>query len=274
LKLECRDLGRRFGAKWALQGANLSVETGRLAVLGPNGSGKTTLLSIMVGLRRPSRGLLRVNGFEPYRDRARASRELSYVFEKPKLGLGVRVRDLISILEVAYGEGVGGLVDGLGVNGFRDLRLRELSSGQGQILTLLVALCKGGVLILDEPFTHLDAYTAGRLIELVYKRGEVVLATHIPEEAESVADYLVVVDSGRVRWCGSLDELYSAGVYEVYCDRFIQPEKVFGDSIIVSFGRIVLVKGWKPDELLRLPGVVGVRRSGVRRVYAEIRDRY
>jgi len=273
LKLECGELGRRFGAKWALQGVSLSVETSRFAVLGPNGSGKTTLLSILVGLRRPTTGWLRVNGFEPYRDRARASRELCFTFEKPRLSLGLRVRDVVDILERAYGNKAKEYVSVLGLENFKSLRLRELSSGQAQILTLLVSLCKGGLLVLDEPFTHLDAYTAGRLIQLVYERGEVVLATHIPEEAESVADYLIVVDNGRVRWCGSLDELYSASVCEVFCERFVQPEKLFGDSLVVSFGRIVLVKGWEPNELLKIPGVIGVRRSGVRRVYAEIRNK-
>ncbi|GGM78460.1 hypothetical protein GCM10007108_15780 [Thermogymnomonas acidicola] len=84
--VRARRLTKSFdGKRKALDSLDIDVTAERLCFLGHNGSGKTTALSIIAGLLRPTSGSLEINGFEPYREREKALRSFSFIFEKPRL---------------------------------------------------------------------------------------------------------------------------------------------------------------------------------------------
>ncbi|MDI9644403.1 MAG: ABC transporter ATP-binding protein [Candidatus Verstraetearchaeota archaeon] len=270
MNIRAERLYKKFPKVWALNNIDFSISTDNLALIGPNGSGKTTLLSIIAGLRRPSAGRLEIDGIEPYRDREAAFNDFSYLFEKPKIPLRVRVRELIGILkEEENASEVERLCKELGIESFQGQRIGNLSSGQAQLCGLLVAMSSTRkLLILDEPFVHLDAYRATIVLENLSKRRGLIIATHSPEEAEAVSDHFVIMNEGKIMWCGNHDDLYHEGVFEVFLKAAELPE----DTILVSkFGRSALVKS-SEERLMSLYAegrINGFRKAGLRHVYAK-----
>ena len=127
------NLGKRFGRLWALKNISLEIEGNVIAVLGPNGSGKTTLLTILAGLRYPSRGRAYVNGIEPYIEREKAVNMISFMFEKPRFNLNIKVRDIVRIIceERECSKEGEELAYKLRLDEFYNTALSDLSSGAG-----------------------------------------------------------------------------------------------------------------------------------------------
>ena len=284
LKLRASGLAKYYGAVRALEVARLSLESRILAIVGPNGSGKTTFLAIAAGLKYPTRGFLEVNGFIPYRERERAVREIAFLFDRPRLPLSVRVRDVIKMVrELGDSDGVDRFIDVMSVKGFMDRKLSSLSMGEAQLVGLMVVLNMGSrLVILDEPFAHLDVRRASLLAELL--RGWVtrgggracIYTTHSPWEAESLADHLVVLEDGRLRWWGSVEDLLKGRLFEVY----VKPGRSLHEPLVEEsavkvlscFGHICLVETEDLAALERLyeAGVIfGFKRAGVRGLYAK-----
>ncbi len=281
--IEAESLVKKFGTYTALREMSFRVEGDVVAVLGPNGSGKTTLLSIMAGLRRPTRGSLRVNGVEPYRDRRWAFTAVSFMFERPRLPLSVRVRDVVEVVgDCEYADF---FHERMGLRGILGRRLHALSMGEAQLVGLYASICKGSdVIILDEPFAHLDARRAAALYDLLWSlrgRRSIVFSTHSPEEAESLADSVVILDGGSLVWSGRLEELARRGVYEVLVSpagrRRLERELVrAGATVVTCLGGHCLVSGADPQLLARLVGdgvILGFKVAGVRGYYAGLGPR-
>ncbi len=274
--IEARDVWKVYGRFEALKGVSFRVEAGRVVILGPNGSGKSTLLSITCGLRKPTRGALLVDGFEPYRQRRRAFRVTACVFEKPRFPIGVRVADVIEFIgDCVYSNLF--LYD-LGLDALRDRHLHNLSMGEAQLLALYTAVCKEGVrlLVLDEPFSHLDARRASIIWELLSRWRGVMVSTHSVDEAEALGGYLLVLEDGRLAWSGRVEELVKTRVYEVihrsgYTSRVESLVEKLGGSVLARLGDRLLVEGLdatRVSKLLDDEAVIGVKRAGVRRFYA------
>ncbi len=274
--IEAEGLVKRFGRITALRGLSFRVEGRVVAVVGPNGCGKTTLLSIIVGVRRPSSGRLLLDGVEPYLRREEVFRRVAFAFEKPRFNVGSRVEDVFSIARDVcrdYGE-LEALADALGLKGLRRRRLYELSSGEAQLIALALALAcdESAIAVLDEPLAHLDVRRQSILARLMSVRGEVVFTTHVFEEAEAVADAVLILSDGRVRWVGSVDDMFREGLYEVLVRRFRLGEladavSASGGEVVADFGTHVVVKGVDEgalNTLLRQGTVIGFRRAGLR----------
>ncbi len=268
-----------YGRVEALRDISFDFNAGIVAVVGHNGSGKTTLLSIMAGLRRPSRGRLSIDGVEPYRHREEALRRVSYAFEKPRFNIGLRVGDVMRMLLDTCPD-TDKLVEAysrLGVDRLTSRKLHELSSGQAQLLALIHALyCDADTLaVLDEPLAHLDPERQAELLSMLSKRGKVVFTTHVVEEAEAIADYILVLDNGRLVWRGSLDELMDS-VYEVlareeHLDKLAKAVSLHGGRLLTRISYYVLVEGVDTVVLERLmeSGVIlGFKKCGLRRAMA------
>ncbi|MGC8982914.1 MAG: ABC transporter ATP-binding protein [Desulfurococcaceae archaeon] len=278
MKIEARSLSKRFSRVWALVDISFSVDESIVAILGPNGSGKTTLLTILAGLRYPSSGRVTVNGIEPYVERDKAANMISFLFEKPRFNLSIRVKDLMEIVmdERNCFDEAREYAQKLGIHEFSEARLSELSFGQAQLVGLWSSLaCWKGVVLLDEPFAHLDPRRAGVLIDIMREKGNVVFATHNLEEAEFVADYIIILDRGRLTWAGSKRELFSHNVFEVYPMDY--KEKVIGllesneCRVVADMGSTLLVADCDSGFLAKLLDegyVIGFRRAGVRSIYA------
>jgi ABC-2 type transport system ATP-binding protein len=149
-------------------------------------------------------------------------------------------------------------------------RMNALSSGEVQLVTIVNAIYNSeGTLILDEPFAFLDAFRSSLLIDYLVENREMdyVLSTHNPEEAEGVGDYFVILDRGKIKWKGTLEDLYQEGIFEIYLDPRIKVDFDF----IFKYGNIALVKSTE-DRLNRFMSnkeILGFRRAGIRRVYYE-----
>jgi ABC-2 type transport system ATP-binding protein len=219
------DLHRSFGPVRALDGLSWHAPGGRVtAVLGPNGAGKTTAIECAVGLGRPDRGHVLVAGTDPAMADADHRARVGVMLQMGGLPGGSKPMRLLEHLSRFYSApaDVAGTARRLGVSDFAGTTIRRLSGGQKQRLALAAALLgRPEVLFLDEPAAGLDPH--GRLevwdiIRSLRDEGTtVVVTTHSFEEAERLADHLVIMNAGRTVAEGTLAEV-TAGrpLEEVY----------------------------------------------------------
>jgi ABC-2 type transport system ATP-binding protein len=215
--VETRGLGRRYGARWALQDCDLAIPEGHLvALVGPNGAGKTTLLNLVVGLTTPTVGELTVLDREPAGSLA-ALDQIAFVAQAMPLYRHLSVRDMLHltrnlnrIFDDAFAQRR--LAD-LGIDPRQ--RVGRLSGGQHSQLALTLALARRPrLLVLDEPTASLDPlarhdFMAAVMTAMAEDGVSVVLSSHILTELERVADYLVLILDGRVRLDGTVEETLS-----------------------------------------------------------------
>jgi ABC-2 type transport system ATP-binding protein len=209
------DLAKRYGSVRALDGASWQAQLGHVtAVLGPNGAGKTTMVECCEGLRRADSGQLRVLGADPWRADAEHRARVGVMLQEGGLPGGVRPLVLLRHLSSMYAAPapLRDLTDRLGVGDFAGTTVRRLSGGQRQRVALAAALVgRPEVAFLDEPSAGLDPHARLDVWDLVRAVADdgaaVVLTTHSFEEAERLADHIVVVAGGRVVAAGSLAEV-------------------------------------------------------------------
>lgn len=266
----------------ALSNLNFNLEGRIIAIIGPNGSGKSTLLSILAGLRYPTKGRLLLNGLEPYTEREETLKRISFTFEKPRFNMGITVQRLLEIL-VGECPDQNNLIDFtklFGVDKLGSKKLHELSSGQAQLLALIIALfCdKRKVAILDEPLAHLDIRNRARLINIMSNRGNIVFTTHVIDEAEAIADSAVILNNGVGVWYGSLKDIYYEDIFEVFVrrDNLDIFKELIGNGIIADLGSHFLVKVDDTgilDHMMSKGTILGYRRAGLRaKLYEKLKD--
>jgi ABC-2 type transport system ATP-binding protein len=200
------DLHKRFGAVAALAGVTWQAQAGQItAVLGPNGAGKTTMVECCEGLRRPDGGLVRVLGADPWHSPAEHRAQVGVMLQDGGLPNAARPVRLLEHLARMYAgpRPVEELVERLGIGTFAETALRRLSGGQRQRVALAAALVgRPRVAFLDEPTAGLDPHArldVWALVRDVAADGAaVVLTTHSFEEAQRLADQIVILASGRV----------------------------------------------------------------------------
>jgi ABC-2 type transport system ATP-binding protein len=210
-----RDLAKRFGATTALQGMTWAARPGRVtAVLGPNGAGKTTTMECAEGLQRPDSGEVRVLGADPWRANADHRARVGVMLQDGGLPGGTKPVRLLRHLAAFHQSpaDVDALVDRLGIDAFSGTTVRRLSGGQKRRLAFAAALVGSPeVAFLDEPTAGLDPHARLDVWDLVREtRGSgcaVIVTTHSFEEAQRLADHIVIVNRGRVVGQGSLAEL-------------------------------------------------------------------
>ena len=214
---ELRDASKRFGAGVAtveaVNGVDLTVRAGELlAVLGPNGAGKTTAISMLTGLRRPTSGTARLFGRDP-RDLA-ARQRVGVMLQASGVPETLRVRELLDEFRGYYPDPLPltTVIDATGLDGLERRLFGELSGGQQRRVLFAIAMCGNPeLLFFDEPTTGLDVEVRrglwATLRDLTTAGAGVVLTTHYLEEADGLADRIVVLDRGRVIAEGSPSEI-------------------------------------------------------------------
>ncbi|WP_323100047.1 ABC transporter ATP-binding protein [Intrasporangium sp. YIM S08009] len=198
-------LHRSFGDVAALDGLSWSAPAGLVtAVLGPNGAGKTTAIECAVGLGRPDSGEARVLDVDPWQAGADHRARVGVMLQSGGLPNGTRPMRLLRHLARFYAEpaDVDELARLLGITDFAGTTVRRLSGGQKQRLALAAALLpRPDVLFLDEPAAGLDPHGRLDVWDLVAGQRDagvtVVVTTHSFEEAERLADHLVIMNAGR-----------------------------------------------------------------------------
>jgi ABC-2 type transport system ATP-binding protein len=202
-------VSKRYGDVVALDGLSLTVEAGEtVALLGANGAGKTTLISLLLGLRTPDAGRVRVLGRDPRVPAVR--RALGAALQDVGVPATLRVEELIRFVAAHFPDGASTprLLARFGLEQVAQRQAGGLSGGQRRRLALALAFAGGPPLvILDEPTASLDpdgrAAVWAATDELRRAGGSVVVATHDLHEAEAVADRVVVIEAGRVVADGS-----------------------------------------------------------------------
>jgi ABC-2 type transport system ATP-binding protein len=210
-----KELHRAFGRVRALDGLTWSAPTGRVtAVLGPNGAGKTTAVECAVGLGRPGAGTVEVLGTDPWNASADHRARVGVMLQSGGLPNGSTPMRLLHHLARLYANpaDVDDVARLLGVTDFSSTTVRRLSGGQKQRLALAAALLgRPSVLFLDEPVAGLDPHGRLDVWDLISEQRDagvtVVVTTHSFEEAERLADHLVIMNAGRTVAEGTLDEV-------------------------------------------------------------------
>ena len=209
------DLRKQFGRVVALDGVTWRAGSGRVtAVLGPNGAGKTTMVECCEGLRRPDAGVVRVLGTDPWHAPADHRARVGVMLQDGGLPGAARPVPLLRHLARLYAapRPVEALVQRLGIDQFADTPVRRLSGGQRQRVALAAALVGGpDVVFLDEPSAGLDPHARLDVWDLVRSvaadGAAVVMTTHSFEEAERIADQIVIIAAGCVVADGTLAEI-------------------------------------------------------------------
>jgi Cu-processing system ATP-binding protein len=210
-------LHKRFGRLPVLRGVDLALDPERItALVGPNASGKSTVIKCVLGLARHDAGSVEVLG-ETVGSDPHYRRFIGYMPQLPRFPDNLSGREVLDLLaglrrgaEVQPDET---LPDLLGLSDDTLMKpVRTLSGGTRQKLNALVAFRHDvPILFLDEPTASLDPLTSGHLKDLIRRRCEggaaVLLTSHVMAEVEELADVLVYLVEGRVRFHGSLDEL-------------------------------------------------------------------
>ncbi len=210
---------KSFGPTTAVDGVSLTAERGEVfALLGPNGAGKTTTIEMCEGFKRPTSGRIRVLGLDPVTQPEEVRNRIGIMLQGGGSYTGIRVGEMLR-LAAAYNDNPHDpewLIDVLGLDGVRRTTWRRLSGGQQQRLSLALAIIgRPELVFLDEPTAGLDAQSrlaVWELVEALRADGvTVILTTHLMDEAEALADRIVIIDKGRVVAQGTPAELTAGG---------------------------------------------------------------
>ena len=219
--LECRGLFKRFGDVQAVQNLDLTVSVGQvLSLLGPSGCGKTTALRLIAGFEQPDSGTISLGGRKvsgPGNAVPPEKRRVGMVFQEgalfPHLNVERNISFGLSRQDRRNGR-VNEVLDLVGLGNLRHRMPHELSGGQQQRVALGRALApRPELLLLDEPFAHLDPKLRGQVrrdvLEIVRaSHSTTVYVTHDQEEALFVGDTVAVMNQGRVEQTGPPEEMF------------------------------------------------------------------
>ena len=209
-----RGLAKSYGSVAVLRGINLEIARGRVtAIVGPNGAGKTTFIKALLGLTRPDAGILTFDGVAIGDDAAYRAR-IGYMPQIAHFPENLTGTELLALLRDLRGAASldERLIEQLGLRDAVDKKLRVLSGGTRQKVNAVAAFLFGPDLyVLDEPTSGLDPVSSGILkqrilAERVAER-TIILTSHIHSEIDELADDVVFLDEGQVRFAGGVSEL-------------------------------------------------------------------
>jgi ABC-type multidrug transport system ATPase subunit/peptidoglycan/LPS O-acetylase OafA/YrhL len=224
---------KRYGKTVALDGVDLDVRRGELlALLGPNGAGKSTAISLWLGLLQADDGDVRLLGRSPLDVEAR--RDVGIMMQEVALEPGLRVRELVALAASYYPQPltVDEALELTRTTEIADRPYAKLSAGQKRQAQFAVAICgRPKLMFLDEPTVGLDVQAREAMWrtirDLLARGGSIVLTTHYLEEAEALADRVVVLAKGRVIASGTVDDVRSiVSRTHISCESALTAEQV------------------------------------------------
>ncbi len=224
LALDVRNLRMRYGTKDVLTGVTFTAQRGEvLALLGPNGAGKTTTIEILEGFRARSCGDVSVLGTDPARGDEAWRARLGIVLQSWRDHKAWRVRDLLTYQarfyapfatpEAARPWDVDELIEVVGLADSAHAKIMTLSGGQRRRLDVAIGIVgRPEVVFLDEPTAGFDPHARRDFHDLVHRLADfenttLLITTHDLDEAEKIADRVLVLSEGRIIADGSADQL-------------------------------------------------------------------
>lgn len=228
--LSVEGVTKKFGPKTAVNDLSLSARRREVfALLGPNGAGKSTTIEMCEGFTTPTSGQINVLGFDPQREPEEVRSRIGIMLQGGGSYSGIRVKEMLDLTASYNKEPLDPtwLMEVLGLEGVAKTTYRRLSGGQQQRLSLALALIgRPELIFLDEPTAGMDAQSRRAVWDLVraLKRDgvTVILTTHLMDEAESLADYVAIIDHGSLLVEGTPAELIdgtSPAALEIHTDR-------------------------------------------------------
>ena len=229
LALDSKEIEKKFGYSFAVRNVTLRVRRGEFVVLfGSNGAGKTTFLKMAAGLMRPTRGSLSVEGFDIGKQADEARRRIGFLSHNTFVYKDLSPLENLKFFCRLYGvpdseDRLIDLLDRVGLRGRASEPVRAFSRGLQQRVGIARALLHDpSVILLDEPYTGLDAKAAqtlnGMLDEALAAGKTIVLTTHDLDQGLRAATRALILDRGNVVYDGSAKD---AAVREAYL-RYIQ----------------------------------------------------
>ena len=207
------NVSKQYGSLKAVEGLNLDLRPGETtALLGPNGAGKSTSLDMLLALRKPTSGQIKMFGSDPYH--AVKSGRVGAMLQSGGLMHEVTVRELVTLITKLQPkpEPVATTLKRAGIGQFADQRVDRLSGGQTQRVRFALAICgQAELIVLDEPTTAMDVETRrlfwASMKEEVAEGRTLLFATHYLEEADQAADRILVINRGRLLADGTPAEI-------------------------------------------------------------------
>ena len=221
--IEAEGLTKVYGTFVAIRDVSFSVPTGQVvAFLGPNGAGKSTTMKILTGYLSPTEGAARIAGLDISENRIAAAEKIGYLPESGPLYVDMTPLEMITFLGRARGldperraARLDAVIETCSLKDVLNKPIRKLSHGYRQRVGMAcVLLHEPEVLILDEPTSGLDPNQIRQVRETIRSIGAdrtILLSTHILQEVEAVADRVILLAEGRVRFDGTPEDFRQQG---------------------------------------------------------------
>ena len=213
--IEVADLHKSYGDVHAVRGIGFSVRAGEIvAVLGPNGAGKTTTIEMLEGYRTPDSGTIRVLGTDPATGGVTLRQRVGIVLQECAIDPYLTVEEVLRMHAAYYDHprAPAEAIDLVGLEAKRASRVKTLSGGQQRRLDVALGIIGDpDLLFLDEPTTGFDPSARRQAWELVHRLRDlgktVLLTTHYMDEAQVLADRVIVIAAGRILATGTPDDI-------------------------------------------------------------------
>ncbi|WP_316526477.1 ABC transporter ATP-binding protein [Kitasatospora brasiliensis] len=256
-----RGVGKSYGRVRAVDGLDLVLRPGEtVALLGPNGAGKSTSLDLLLGLREPDQGSVTLFGGTPRT--AIAAGKVGAMLQSGGLMSDVKVRELVRLACDVHprGRSVTGVLTDAGITELAERRVDKLSGGQEQRVRFALAIAgDSDLIVLDEPTTGMDVSVRQSFWASMRAQADagrtVLFATHYLEEADSIADRVLVLHRGRLIADGSSAEIKErAGARRIAFELHDADGQPYDEAVLRALPGVQSL-----DATARVPGVRTVR---------------
>ena len=217
--IEINNLNKKYKKFFAVKDINFKIDKGKtIGLLGPNGCGKSTTIGMMLGLIKPTSGVVLINGKNIEKNRTNLLQKMNFISPYIELPKKLTIEENLSVYGRLYGvkdlkNKISELLEKLNLVEFRKRKTGELSSGQKNRVSLAKALINDPeILLLDEPTASLDPdvgdYVRGIIENFSSKNGStILLASHNMDEVERLCDEVLMMNKGKIIDKGKSEDL-------------------------------------------------------------------
>jgi ABC-type multidrug transport system, ATPase component len=293
--IEVVDLHKSYGDVHAVAGVSFTVDAGEVvAVLGPNGAGKTTAIETLEGFHAADSGEVQVLGFDPMTGGVALRRRIGIVLQECGIDPYLSVSEVLR-MHASYYEhprGVDEVIELVGLDEKRDSRVKTLSGGQQRRLDVGLGIVgRPELLFLDEPTTGFDPSARRQAWELVHRLRSlgttVLLTTHYMDEAQELADRVIVIAGGRIIAEGAPDSIGGREsarttiripwAEDRSLDALPRPAVREGDAAVIETDSVAAtlhaVTGWAIEHHVDLEGMT-VTRPSLEDIYLQLTSEF